>query len=420
MSSGPTSKVSSEPIPSSAHDIKYGCGHGARHHDGFAPLAGVRVIDATQALSGPYCTMLLGDLGADVIKVEKPGSGDDSRQWGPPFVGGDATYFHAVNRNKRSVTLDLRSQSGRTSFGHLIESAEVFVHNWRPNVPERLRTTFDDLIVDRPDLIYCAISGFGPPGPDISGYDHVVQGMTGIMDLNGAPGEDPLKLAVPMADLSAGMFAAQTILAALVEHGRRTPRLIEISMRDSLMALLTYHSSAYLATDSPPRSTGNMHPSIVPYGTYPTADRPVNICVGSDDQWQRLCRALGAQELARDELYATNSGRLLHREVIEAALRELLSVRTSGSVILALQDAQVPVGPVLTVAEALEDRGRRRPESVVTYPYRDTTVRVIGAPWIVDGEVQFAVRPAPLLGEHQDEVLGELAEGESNKNAKPR
>jgi len=374
------------------------------------PLSGVRVLDATQALSGPYGTMLLADLGADIVKLERPGVGDDARHWGPPFVGASATYFVSVNRNKRSVALDLRDPNGQAGFMRLLASADVFVQNWRPGVAEALEADYESLSKKFRDLIYCAISGFGADGPRLSGYDHVIQGFAGLMTLNGEPDAVPTKLGVPLGDLAAGMFAAQAIMAGLI--GRQSSGLgsyIDISMHDCLLSLLTYQSARYLATNVNPLRTGNMHPSIVPYGTFETADGLVNICIGSDEQWRRLCVALDGQDLISDPRFRTNPERCLHRVELHTWLEPRLRQCHTAGLLDQLRHAQVPAGPIRTVEEALESAVTRERGLRIPFTDRDGfSGEVVGGPWKIDGEPVRLRIPPPVLGEHNDELLGGL------------
>ncbi len=374
------------------------------------PLAGVRVADFTQALSGPYATMLLADLGADVVKVEAPGRGDDSRHWGPPFVGDTAAYFLSVNRNKRSVVLDLKDPAGRAAAFALATASDVLVENWRPGTADRLGLGAAAVRAAAPRLVYASISGFGAGGPPRAGYDQIVQGMAGWMSVTGPPEGPPTKAGVPVGDIAAGMFAAHAVLAALLRRERTGEGgVVDVAMYDSLVAMLTYQAARFFATGEVPRSEGNQHPTIVPYGTYPTADAPVNICVGNDAQFHRLCQALDAPEIADDPRYATNRSRLGHRAELAAALAPVLAAFTAADVLARLEAAGVPAGPIRDVGEVFSD-----PESVarglrlqVTHPTLGP-LAVPGGPWRLDGDPVTVRRPPPDLGADTAAVLREL------------
>ena len=287
------------------------------------PLAGVRVVDLTRVMTGPYCTMMLGDLGADVVKVELPGRGDDTRGWGPPFVGGESVYFMTVNRNKRSVALDLKSEGGQAALWRLIDGADVLVENFSPGTLARLGFGAEAVRARHPRLVYAAISGFGQSGPDHDrvAYDLIVQGMSGMMSVTGHPDGPPTRLGVPIADIGAGMFAAYAIAAALYRRERTGEGcLIDTSMLGGQVALLTYQAGGFLATGEPPARLGNAHPMIAPYDTFACADGHVNIAVGNDAMWRRFCAAIERPDLAADETFAANAGRVTNKPALYAAI----------------------------------------------------------------------------------------------------
>src|SRR5437879_434432 len=273
------------------------------------PLEGIRVLDFTHALAGPYCTLLLGDLGADVVKVEPP-EGDQSRRWGPPFVNGESSYFLSVNRNKRSIVLDLKNEQGKQRALRLAMSSDVVVENFRPGTAARLGFGPEDLRRRRPELVYASISGYGQARPDLVGYDQIAQGTSGLMSLTGTADGPPTRAGVPIGDLAAGMFTAHAILAALIERQRTgTGRVIDVCLNDPLLALLTYQAGRLFATGEAPRREGNHHATIAPYGTFRTADGEINVAVGSDAQYARFCDAIGAPELAEDPRFQPNARR---------------------------------------------------------------------------------------------------------------
>lgn len=370
-------------------------------------LAGVVVVDFTQALSGPFSTMMLADLGADVIKIEAPGRGDDARHWGPPFVGEDSAYFMSVNRNKRSVALDLKTPAGRQAVLDLVAGADVVVENWRPGTAARLGLDAATLRTGNPGLIICSISGYGQDGDTRAGYDGIVQGTSGVMSLTGPVGQ-PVKWGVPAADLAAGMFAATAVAAALYERresGRG--RDLDIAMQDSLVAMLTQQAARYLATGELPPKDFNGHSTIAPYGTFATADGFVNICVGNDAQFQRMCVGLELPELAADPRFTTNPLRLRDQDLLLRLLGERLQTMAADDVIERLEAARVPVGPILDLAQVLHDPDLRRRQMVLAIHrdgYGDS--EVVNGPWKVDGQSSVVYRQPPRLGEHTAEVLG--------------
>jgi formyl-CoA transferase len=376
---------------------------------GLTILDGVRVVDFTQALSGPYCTLMLADLGADVVKVENPDGGDDSRHWGPPFVGDDAAYFVAVNRNKRSIALDLKSSSGIRTAKQLAASADVVVENWRPGTASRLGLGAAELRATTPSLVYCSISGFGQDQGSRSGYDQIVQGTSGVMTVTG-PAGSPTKWGVPVGDIASGMFAATAIIGALLERVRTgRGRTIDIAMQDSLIAMLTHHAARYLATGVVPESDQNGHPTIAPYGTFRTADGFVNICVGNDAQFMRLCQALGRSDLLADERFSTNPLRLTHKSMLLSELERTLLATSSVSVLAALEHAGVPAGNISDIGEVLDGEHASRRDMIL--PFRRDGMesgRVVNTPWKFDGIAPDIHTPPPLLGEHSHAVLDEL------------
>lgn len=371
-------------------------------------LSGIRVVDFTQALSGPYATLMLADLGADVVKVEAPGRGDDSRHWGPPYVGDDAAYFLSVNRNKRSVELDLKSESGLGQARKLIASADVVVENWRPGVAKRLGLGADRCIEEHPALVYCSISGYGQDQGARSGYDQIVQGTSGAMSLTGPIGS-PTKWGIPVADIASGMFAASGILAALLERSRSgRGRVVDVSMQDSLLSMLSHYAARYLATGVIPASDHNSHATIAPYGAYAARDGLVNICVGNDSQFERLLAALGVVEVGEDPRFATNASRVANRAELEGRLGPALASRTVAEVVAALEAVGVPVGAVRSVGEALEDPSTRERGMILGFSRPDIAfAEVVNTPWKFDGASPALRLPPPTLGEHNDDLLGD-------------
>ncbi|MGH7611440.1 MAG: CaiB/BaiF CoA transferase family protein [Candidatus Dormibacteria bacterium] len=373
------------------------------------PLSGVVVLDLTHAMAGPYCTMHLGDLGADVLKLEPP-QGDESRAWGPPFLGSESSYFLSVNRNKRSLVLDLRTTRGQELARELAQRADILVENFRPGKAAELGLDAQELRRQHRELVYASISGFGAGHPELTGYDQIAQGSSGLMSLTGEPGGRPTKVGVPLADIAAGMFAAHAILAALVERERTgVGRIIDVALNDSLLAMLTYQAGWLFARGEPPPRWGNAHASIVPYGTFATADGEVNLAAGSNPQFQRLCSALGLDGLAEDRRFGSNPERCRHREELLSELEPRLRQLPTAECLELLARARVPAGPVHDLAAALSsplalERGMRRQ---VSHPDLGE-IEQVGAPWKLDGESSPIRRPPPRLGEHTAEVLREL------------
>jgi len=374
------------------------------------PLAGIRVLDLTHALAGPFCTMLLGDLGADVIKVEAPGEGDHARRWGPPFVNGESTYFLSVNRNKRSVTLDLKNEDGLRAATDLALASDVLVENFRPGTTARLGLGWDVLHERRPELVYASISGFGQGRPALAGYDQIAQGTSGLMSITGEPQGKPVKSGVPVGDIVAGMFTAHAIMAALVERSRTgTGRYIDVALNDSLLAMLTYQAGRYFATGEPPGRDGNHHPPVAPYGTFATRDGHLNLAVGSDEQYRRFCEALQAPELATDPRFVTNADRQHSRAELVIAIERHLTRRSTGEWLARMEAAGIPAGPILDLAMAFTDPVAvgRDMRVEVEHP---TAGRIgqVGAPWKLDGRSSPVRLPPPLLGQHTAEVLADV------------
>ncbi len=376
------------------------------------PLADLLVIDLTRALAGPYCTLMLGDMGARVIKVENPDGGDDTRSWGPPFVQGESTYFLSVNRNKESLTLDLKDPRGQEILERLLARADVLVENFRPGIMDRLGFGYTGVHARYPRLVYTSISGFGQDGPlrERVAYDLILQGMGGLMGMTGEEGGPPVKVGVAITDICAGMFAAFGILAALRVRDRTgAGQWVDAAMLDGQIAWLTSQAGAFFATGENPRRLGSAHPSIVPYQAFRTADGYVNVAVGSEAIWERFCRALDRGDLATDPRFRTNPDRVDHREALVEILQTIFSAQPTAHWRGRLDEAGVPNGPIYLLSDLFNDPQVKQRGMVVEVdhpkvgPLRQTglPVRLLETP----GAIR---KPPPMLGEHTDAILREL------------
>jgi crotonobetainyl-CoA:carnitine CoA-transferase CaiB-like acyl-CoA transferase len=377
-----------------------------------APLDGLTVVDFTRVLAGPYCTMQLGDLGARVVKIEQPGRGDDTRAWGPPFVGGESTYFLSINRNKESLALDLKQPRARAIAGALVARADVLVENFRPGAMERLGLGYDAVARQHPRIVYCSISGFGQTGPRRleAGYDAMMQAEAGLMSITGAADGPPFRLGVAIGDIATGMFAAQGILAALVARGRTgRGQRVDVAMLDAVTALLTYQASIAFATGDTPRRMGNRHPSIAPYDTFETADGEFVLSVGNDDQFRRLAKVLDREDLATDARFATNADRVRQYDALRAGLSPLLARWKRADLLAQLTAAGVPCAAVRSVTDALADPQLAARDMIVPLEHATSgPIRVLGSPLKLS-ETPASIRtPPPALGQHTDAILREI------------
>jgi len=374
-------------------------------------LEGLRVLDLTRILAGPFCTQMLGDMGADVIKVEPPGTGDDTRAWGPPFVNGESAYFLGINRNKRSLTLNLAAQSGRDILAGLLPKCDVLIENYKLGTLEKWGFTNAWLEQNAPRVIRCSITGYGSSGPDagLPGYDFILQAESGLMSVCGEPDGTPTKFGVAIVDVTTGLFACNTILAALAARNRTgRGQHTEVCLYDSGIAMLVNVASNYLVSGRDARRFGNGHPSIVPYTTYPTADGMLALAIGNDAQFARFAEIAGHPEWAADARFTKNPERVKNRERVDGMIAEALRRDRTASWIERLRAAGVPCGPINSVAEALEDphtvaRGLVRK---VSHPAAGE-LKLVGIPYALNGTPATIRRPPPTLGQHTDEVLRE-------------
>jgi formyl-CoA transferase/CoA:oxalate CoA-transferase len=376
------------------------------------PLAGMTVLDLTRVLSGPYCTMLLGDMGARVLKIEQPGRGDDTRAWGPPFLEGESAYYLSINRNKESITVDFKKPEGVQIVRELIARADVVVENFRPGTLAKFGLGYDALAAAHPRMIYCSISGFGQNGPRRTepGYDAVVQAEGGLMSITGPENGTPYRMGVAIADLVTGMFAMQGILLALLAR-ERTGRgqFVDIAMLDSAAALLTYQASIYFTTGQPQLRMGNRHPSIAPYDTFPASDGDFVLAVGNDAQFRAFCTLIDRPALADDDRFATNAARVAHAALLRAAIEPILRSRSRRAWIETFTAAGVPAGAVRDVGEVLRDPQLLERAMIETLPHPTAgLIRQLGLPVKLSNTPGAIWRPPPLLGEHTRAVLQEV------------
>ncbi|MDW8480223.1 MAG: CaiB/BaiF CoA-transferase family protein [Xanthomonadales bacterium] len=386
------------------------------------PLAGLLVLDLSRILAGPWCTQLLADLGARVIKVEKPGEGDDTRRWGPPFltdVAGrstaEAAYYLACNRGKESLALDLARPEGQAIARELAARADVLVENFRPGALARYRLDAASLRALNPRLVYCSITGFGHSGPYASrpGYDAAIQALGGLMSItgerDGLPGAGPQKVGVAVADLMAGMYAATAILAALRARDREGRGChLDVSLLDCQVAWLANQAANYLVGGVVPRREGTAHPNIVPYQAFACADGHLMLAVGNDAQFARFAAVAGHPEWATDPRFATNPARVAHREPLVAAIAEVLRARPRAAWLAELERAEVPAAPIQDLAEVFADPQVRARAMTLELEHPLGPLRLVRQPVLFDGEAPTSARPPPRLGEHTAAVLGEL------------
>ena len=376
-------------------------------------LEGIRVLDLTRALAGPFCTLMLGDYGADVIKIEIPGTGDDTRHWGPPFIGEESAYFLSINRNKRSLTLNFKEPQAKEVFLRLVQGADVVVENFTPGVMSRFGLDYETVKEINSRIIYCSISGFGQDGPyrDRPAYDQIMQGIGGIMSVTGGPDDDPQKVGIAIADIGAGMWAAFAIMAAVRHRDQQGEgQYIDVSMMDAQVAWLTYQAGYYFANGQPPKRLGAAHPNLVPYQAFMCSDgKYLNVAVGSERIWQRFCQGMGLEYLRDNPDYATNVERVRNRAALVPKLQELFLTRSSAEWVQALIPAGVPSGPINDLADVFADPQLLHRQMYLEMPHPTLgSVKQTGIP------IKFSVtpggldRPPPLLGEHTREILREL------------
>jgi len=377
------------------------------------PLQGIRVLDLSRVLTGPFCTMTLGDLGAEIIKIEMPKIGDETRRWGPPFVAGESAYFLSVNRNKKSITLDLSSEKGREILYALAEKSDVLIENFKPGDTDRLKIDYATMAKNFPRLIYCSITGYGHTGEyrDRVAYDLVLQGMGGLMGITGEHGRPPVRIGVAVLDIGAGMYAAIAILSALIAREKTGKgQWIDISLLDSAVSWMTYMAGYYFLTGKNPEKLGSAHPTIVPYQCFETSDgRFITVAVGNDKQFRNFCNAINMDELADDSRFSTNPSRVAHRGQLIPTLEGVIKRKTRDEWLRILNEAEVPGGPVYSISEIFSDPQVLQRDMLVKVPHPTAgEVHQIGIPMkFSDTNAEIKSAP-PLLGEHIEEVLSRL------------
>jgi formyl-CoA transferase len=376
------------------------------------PLEGFRILDLSRILAGPYCSMLLGDLGAEVIKVERPGAGDDTRAWGPPFAAGESAYYLCANRNKKSITVNLKSPDGQEIIRELARVSDVLIENFKVGELTDLGLGYDQLKELNPGLVYCSITGYGQTGPDkdLPGYDFIIQGRGGLMSITGETEGEPMKVGVAVVDVTAGLFAANAIQAALLARAKTgRGQAIDIALLDAQVAWLANVASNYLVSGKRPERFGNGHPTIVPYQSFRARDGFFCLAVGNDGQWRKLCTMLGCSDLAEDPRFATNPARVQNREVLIPLLQEIFATADIAHWLHEIAAAGIPCGPVQSIDQVFADPQVLQREMVWTVPHPTAgEVRLVGSPLkLSETPVMLRSHP-PLLGEHTDEVLADL------------
>jgi len=376
------------------------------------PLEGIRILDLSRILAGPYCTMLLGDMGAEVLKVEEPKKGDDTRAWGPPFVNGESAYFFCINRNKKSITLDLKAPKGKEVLKALAATCDVLMENYKPGTMEKLGLGYDALKVVNPELVYCAVSGFGRTGPygDRAGYDVIVQGVGGLMGITGEEGGGPVKVGVAMTDLATAMHAHGAILAALWQRQRtRQGCRLDLSLLETQVITLINIASSYLNGGESAKRWGTAHASIVPYQALRTKDGYLIVGCGNEKLWQAFCKAIEAPDLAGDPRFQSNVDRVTHRNILIPLLEARMAGKTTAEWDRLVGDAGIPCGPINSMEQVFADPQVRHLQLVQDVPHPIArSVKVIRHPVSLNG-TPFPVRLAPpALGQHTDEILRDV------------
>lgn len=382
------------------------------------PLSHIKVIDLSRFLAGPFCTMLLADMGADVIKIESPGHGDDARYQGT-IIKGESWYFVGMNRNKKSMTLDLKAKEGKEIFLRLVERSDVVAENFRPGVMRNLGLDYEALRKVNPGIIYCGISGFGKDGPHAlrPAFDFIAQGVSGFMSVTGFPDREPVRTGIPISDSVAGIYGAYGILVALMarQHTGKGQE-VQTSLVDAMISVLSFQADRYFALGEITKRGGNDHPVASPYGTFQALDGYINIAPAGEPMWERLAQALGLKELLNDPRFRTNDLRRSHRKELNEIVNEITSKRTMAEWIEDLNKAGVPCGPIYNLAQTFEDPQVKHQEMVLEWDQPSGKVKALGFPVKMSDTPARIHRPSPQLGQHTEEILSDL--GFSNEKIK--
>ena len=378
------------------------------------PLEGLRVLDLSRILAGPFCTMMLGDMGAEIIKVENPKGGDDTRSWPPFYDGGESSYFQAVNRNKKSLTLDLKAEEGKKIIRKLVKKSDILIQNFRPGTIERLGFGYEECNALNPRLIYASISGYGQSGPNWQrpAYDILLQAEGGLMSITGPEGSSGYKSGIAIADLTTALFAIQGILLAVIAR-EKTGRgqFIDQAIQDGQAALMSHAAGNFFGTGTPPGKMGNRHPSICPYRDFACSDGNLIVAAANDSLWDRFARAIGRDDLADDPKWEKNSDRVKNRELIEDEIEKTMAAKTRAEWAKIISNSGVPCGPIKDISEITTDPQILHREMVVEVEHAKTgTLRMMGIPIKLSDTPGAVILPPPLLGEHTDEILTDLLE----------
>ncbi|HET7658721.1 MAG TPA: CaiB/BaiF CoA-transferase family protein [Bacillales bacterium] len=385
------------------------------------PLKDIKVLDLSRVLAGPYCTMILGDMGADVVKVEAPGGSDDTREWGPPYSGGESAYYFCANRNKRGMSINLKSESGREIIRQLVKDSDVVIHNFKNGQMEKWGLSYEDLKPLNEGLIYCAITGFGSTGPyqNLAGYDYIIQAMSGLMSITGNKETGPTKVGVAITDVLTGLYAAVGILGALHERASSgVGQSLDLALFDAQVSALVNVASNFLVSGEIPGLLGNQHPNIVPYQTFETADGEMVIAIGNDSQFRRFCKAIEYDELANDQRFETNPKRLENRNVLIEMIQEVMKTRTSKQWMAALNEIEIPCGPIQNLADLFQEEQIKAREMLVDIDHPTAgKIPLVGSPLKFSRTTVEVSKHPPLAGEHTEEILSELGFSASQINS---
>lgn len=376
-----------------------------------AALEGVKILDLTRVLAGPYCTMILADLGADVIKVEAPGGSDETREWGPPFKNGVSAYYLCANRNKRSITVNLKTPEGRNIIRELAKESDVLIHNFKTGSMEKWELDYQTLQSINPKLVFCSITGFGETGPfkHLPGYDYIIQGMSGLMSITGSHESGPMKIGVAMVDILAGLYSVISIEAALLEREKsELGQKVDISLLDSAVSSLANVASNYLVSGNIPERLGNHHPNIVPYSTFQALDGQIIIAIGNDRQFADLCAMMGLSSIANDDRFRTNHARVKNRIELTRIIDEKLKTKTVEEWVTLFSNKNIPCGPIQTMDQVFSHPQIIAREMVVNTNHPEAgEVKLVGSPIKMSRSMVQIKRHPPMPGEHTDEILKE-------------